>query len=92
MLSTLEIYINGQLTDVDKDTVDLSVNYAIADISNLDSRKSAISKTLTFAGTKNNLKVFGFPDEPNVIDEVDQNEIVECKIVYNGETLLQGVF
>jgi hypothetical protein len=91
-VNKLEVYINDELADIAPDDADLAITYSIADIQKLDDRKSRVTKTLKFPGTKRNRELFGFPDEPNVTGEVDQSTRPTCKVVYDGDTLLIGSF
>jgi hypothetical protein len=58
-MTSNELYINQTLVDLG-DELPISLNYAIADLTNPDKRNAAFSKTIKIPGTKTNNQVFGF--------------------------------
>lgn len=54
-----EIYINKTLIDI-TDEIDMSLNFAIADIKNPDKRNSSYSKTITIPASKTNNILFTY--------------------------------
>ena len=105
-----EIYLddklNNQYAKLDTDTIDLTAVFAISDINNISARKDTYTKSVTFSGSENNNKAFGFAFLFNknilVNDEVEDGGgaklfynynpqiLVDCYIYENGTLVLKG--
>lgn len=105
-----EIYLDDKLNNnyakLDTDAIDLTTVFAISDINNVANRKETYTKTVTFKGTNNNNKAFGFAFMLNkqitVNDELEDGgsdllfwnynpqKLVDCYVYENSVLVLKG--
>lgn len=83
----VKIRINGQIIDYD-DVIPIS--YSIADINQIGVRKNATTKTLKAPATKRNQLIFGFPEDINSVEYINQNQLYTGEIESDGSLLLDG--
>lgn len=90
-----ELDINAELTN--------SITYAIDDLTNLDSKATAFSKTIVLPGTARNNDLLGnifnfnnsnftFDSLPNVGYNFNASKSAKCRIEVNGLQIIKGVF
>lgn len=95
------IFIEDQELDIDKGLSN-QITYAIDDLSNLDSKATAFSKTIVLPGTANNNSLLGnifdfnnsnFTNDslPNVSYNFNASRSAKCRIEVNGLQVMKGV-
>lgn len=91
MERSLEFYINDSLLDVStQEQMRFFLTFSIADINSLEVIKNSVSKTIAFAGTDNNRKLFGFAELPSAGSGLDQTTKPPFRIDYDGTSILHG--
>lgn len=98
----LELYIEGQLVDVDE-RLSVQLSYAIDDIANFGSRETSFSKQIVLPGTKRNDAILGnisdnaianiySPAQPNVGRNYNVAQTARAELRMNGMLLMKGTF
>lgn len=86
-----KVYINDTEIDLyDSNDLDLAITLAIADSNDITTRKKANTKTLKFPATGNNKVIFGHPEDPNSIVNIDQQEKPNVVIEADGTEIFRG--
>ncbi len=89
---TIELFLDDKQLDIaDQRSLRLAFSYVIADISKIDGRNSGFSKTITLPATKNNREIFGFTENINSIEGLNQTIRPNARIDVNGQTIIVGV-
>lgn len=86
-----KVYINSNEIDlVDPNDLDLAITLAIAESNDINVRKKSNTKTLKFPGTATNRKIFGHPEDPNSVVNINQQAKPEIIIEADGEEIFRG--
>ena len=91
MAKEYKVIVNDQEVDLYKSKdLDLAITLAISDSNNITVRKKANTKTLKFPGTGNNKVIFGHPEDPNSIVNLDQQSKPSVIIEADGTEIFRG--
>ena len=90
-MNNKEIYINGQLVDLDEANNPIQLTYAINDLAELKDRQAYGTNIFKLPMTARNLEICGFPNDANLIQEQPYRKN-SAKIVQNGiEIVPKGI-
>jgi len=93
-VTTISVYVNGFWKDLDlfPDTSQsiISLNFALADITDINTRSSSFSKSITLPDTKNNREAFEYISELTSDSLFNPNLKTRCKILIGGITVFSG--
>lgn len=95
MITTSKIYLKGYGYLDTYDTVQIPINYSLAEIKDISKRNSSYSKTILLPGTKNNNELLGFLFDVNInFNDATFliNRKVEATIFQNDTPILVGWF
>ena len=88
----VDIFINDELADIsDAEKLKFAVTYSIAEIQKLNKRQSAHTTTITLPLTATNKKIFGFVDDINSTEGLDQRVQPTARVEVNGTEILKGI-
>ena len=90
---SLRIVIDGSDVDYGEEKdLRLSINYSIADINTIGGRSTQGSRAyeIKLPATKNNKQIFGFIEQPNVINGFDHTQQKTCRVEVDGSTVING--
>lgn len=74
-----------------RDSVNVPINFALSDITDIDKRKGGFSKTILIDGTKENSKTLNFYFDVNLSSgQFDRKKRVPCEIIQDGLSIFQG--
>lgn len=96
MLATYEIYINGELVDIESD-FEIPLTFQVFDLITGDASMSDYSKIVMFPLTDKNAKIFGFPDTLESISTTPKTKLTltaiknGIEIVSNGWCTVESV-
>jgi len=90
----------GNYAELDCEGIDFSTTFQVADIADITTRKDAITKTISFKGTKNNNIIFGnisnfnrYVDESislPILFNFDITKAIDCQVYENSTLILEG--
>lgn len=87
----IELIVNNKRADIFEDQTRIAITYAISDISDVEKARDNTTKTIRLPGTRNNLKIFGFPGDINVTSFKGQLVGYPGVIKEDGTTVMAGV-
>ncbi len=91
MAKQVELFIGDEQVDVyDSKSLKMAVTYSIAELNKIDRATGTISKTVTLPATHNNRKVFGFTEDVNSVEGLDQRTKPGVRVLINGTNVLDG--
>lgn len=86
-----EVYINGQLVDLDERNNPIQLTYAVNDLAELKDRQAYSTNTFKLPITARNLEICGFPNDANFIQAQPYRKNT-AKIVQGGiEIITNGI-
>jgi len=84
------VYINEDWKLLDTMEESMSLNYSLADITDIGTRNSSFSKTITLPETINNRAAFEYISDLSVDSLFNQNKKSPCKVIVDGLTVFSG--
>jgi hypothetical protein len=90
-VADIRLYIDEQEVDTfGAESLGLSMSYSVADIKNPFSRSSSLTKTITLPATGRNKQIFGFSEDINSSNGIDQTQKPIARIEVEGTVVIIG--
>lgn len=87
----VQLFVGTDQVDIfDPESLRLVITYSIAELNRIDSRSGSRSKTVQIPATDQNKQVFGFTENPNSVNALDQTVKPNTKVIVDGVTILIG--
>ena len=90
-MERLKITINNTEVDISNDEISkIALSFSIGDINELGSRDSGKSRTIILPATQKNKILFGFSEDINSANTIDQTEKPTAEVTLDGVPLING--
>jgi len=91
-MGSLKILIDGKALDLgDPSKINIANSYAIADINEIDARKDSNTKEIKVPATQLNRQIFGFPEDINSAESLNQRTSYSGSMEYDGVEIIRGL-